>query len=197
MPSSRRYAARLRRPAPAQEDRRRLPGQRSHASAEAASPAGRIMRLQQTIGNHAVQRLIVQRQPKGGTKQKALPPVVAKIVLDSGELDGGSEVEGHAGEVEFDTLNVGQLNKGGGADFIDLNWSRLMDRASVLLQHAQSNGDHIASARFDFIKADESGAVTTYLSVEYKDGEVTEFHYAGDDSSGRPIAAGSFIFKRA
>jgi type VI protein secretion system component Hcp len=122
--------------------------------------------------------------------------VVAKIVLDSGEIDGGSEVEGHAGEVEFDSLNFEQLSQEGGVDFIDLNWSKLMDRASVLLLQAKVDGDHIVSARFDFIKADESGAVRTHLSVEYKDGEVTEFQYAGDDPSGGSRARGSFRFKR-
>jgi type VI protein secretion system component Hcp len=165
------------------------------------------MRLQRTIGNQAVQRLLVQREPKGGAKQAELPVVVAKIVLEDGDFDGGSQIEGHLGEVEFTSLQLAS-RKGPGSptgdrrereeqgETQDLEFTRLSDAATQRFFKLATDGSRIVSARFDFIRRGEGGEVETTFSLELTSGFVTSFQILGTDGKGRPSEAGSFSLTR-
>jgi type VI protein secretion system component Hcp len=162
------------------------------------------MRLQRTIGNQAVQRLLVQRQPKGGAKQAELPAIVAKIVLEDGDLDGGSQIAGHLGEVEFTSLHQTVRQGPGGTtrnpreqgETQDLSFTRLSDAATQKLIQMMFDGRRIVSAQFNYIRRGEGDAVETTFSQEFTNGFVTSFQVAGSDDQGRKYEAGSLSFTK-
>ena len=102
-----RYRARLNKPKPALDYLRNLPDRRPQTLGEQRagsllSTSG-ILRLQRTIGNQAVQRLIARdKHADEKAKEEAVPAVVASITFGKrGELAGSSHVAGHEGELSL------------------------------------------------------------------------------------------------
>jgi type VI secretion system Hcp family effector len=209
MRKAHRYAAPRRKAKPAIEELRDKPESRAQAGvrqgAESPLSAAGILRLQHTIGNQAVQRLIVQRQPKGGSKtEERLPAVVASITLErQGTLDGGSRVPGHEGAIEIDSLSFGQTNRSVGsgegsspkqaARDIEVTITKATDSSSTALMNAVAKGERIIAARFEFLRRGDGGAVETTHSFEFSSGFVTNFSLGGPRD--RPGDAISFSFE--
>ena len=186
MPGPQRYRARLSKPKPAL-DYLRNPSERrpqsvgEHRAGALLSTAG-ILRLQRTIGNQAVQRLIA-RDKRAGAKAKeevAVPAVVASITFAKrGELAGSSRVAGHEGEVELDSLSFVQTGPRVRQDkdqkFIELLATKAVDKSSTALAKAVLDGDQITVARFDFLRRGDGGTVETSFTLEFKRGSVTNY----------------------
>jgi type VI secretion system Hcp family effector len=121
---------------------------------------------------------------------KDVPGVVALLTLDGGgTVDGGSNVAGHQGEVEFRSLSmpVGRAGTGAGRgggeerkEFLELNGLRVSDKATTALSEAAAKGKTITEARFAFIKQDADGAINEYFTLELKNGIITSFVVSSD-----------------
>jgi type VI protein secretion system component Hcp len=204
MPRPQRYRLRLSKLKPAPDYLRNLSDRRPQAVGEQRagallSTAG-ILRLQRTIGNQAVQRLIARDKPAGekAKEEAAVPAVVASITFAKrGELAGSSHVAGHEGEVELDSLNFVQTGAGGRQDkdrkFIELVATRAVDKSSAALARAAIDGDQITAARFDFLRRGDGGTVETSFTLEFKKGFVT--NYSAGGTGDRPGESVSMQFE--
>jgi type VI protein secretion system component Hcp len=207
------YAARVRRPKAVAEELRQLPEKRSQpderARAESPLSAG-IMRLQHSIGNRAVQRLIVQRQPGrgggGAEKEKSIPSVVATITLErAGKLEGTCQLAGHEGKVELSSLGLAP-SRGPGRSTgrrgsereetkrTQITFTKPSDKVSVELQKALLDGDRIVTAQFEFLRRNEGGEVEVRASFEFSNGLLTNLNF-GTGSGGVPMDAGTIDFE--
>jgi type VI protein secretion system component Hcp len=196
------YAAPKRRPKPVLAYLRDHPESRAQSGLrkgeESPLSAAGILRLQHTIGNQAVQRLIVQRQPGGGSKtEDRLPPIVASMTLErQGTLKGESRVPGHEGAIEIDSFRFDQAEKLGGVGpgegrgeekapkDVEVSITKATDSSSVALANAALKGERITAARFEFLHRGEGGTVETKFSFEFSNGFVTSFSQT--ESGGRP-----------
>jgi type VI protein secretion system component Hcp len=155
-----------------------------------------ILRLQRTIGNQAVQRLIARDKAAGekAKEEAAVPGVVASITFGKrGQLAGSSHVAGHEGEVELTSLSFVQTGAGGRQDkdrkFIELVATKATDKSSAALARAAMDGDQITSARFDFLRRGDGGIVEISFTLEFKKGFVTNYSVSGaGDRSGESVA---------
>jgi len=167
------------------------------------------LRLQRSIGNKAVQRLIVQRQPGkggGGEKEKSLPAIVATLTFENaGKLEGTCQLAGHEGKVEFSSLSF-VPSRGPGARVGDrrereteptkrteLAFSKPQDGATVELQKAVIDGDRIATATFEFLRRSDDGGVEVVASFEFSNGFITSLQIGG--SGPTPSDAGTIEFE--
>jgi type VI protein secretion system component Hcp len=208
MRGTRRRVARLREAKPAEEQLRHEAEIRAESGAgqRAESPmsAAGILRLQRTIGNQAVQRLI-QRAPaeemdSAKQEEKELPPVLASITLENaGKLEGGSKVAGHEGDIEIQSISlgassgasIGSSGEGRGEEksekFLDLSVLKYQDDASTALFMAVAKGDPVKAARFDFVRRGDSGAVETKRSLKFGAGDISNIQVGGAGPDGRPM----------
>jgi type VI protein secretion system component Hcp len=190
------YAARVRRPRPAAEELRQLPEKRSQpderARAESPLSAG-ILRLQRSIGNRAVQRLIVQRQPGrgggGAEKEKSIPSVVATITLErAGKLEGTCQLAGHEGKVEFSAMGLAPSREprteGGRGSGVRVELTQAQDNSTERLYVAYVGGDRITTAQFEFLRRNDSGEVEIVASREFSNGQITGLQASAEDSGG-------------
>jgi len=156
----------------------------------ALSPNG-ILNLQNTIGNQAVQRLIVQRDPvnqevieadsrnKGGTRP--LPSVVATITgANQGKFNGGSKIAGHEGKVEILGISL-EPSK----DKMTVTLTKQVDESSPAFSKAMLRGEPLTTAQFDGIRRNDKGDVEIVKSFEFSDGVVTSLQYS--ESEGVPL----------
>jgi type VI secretion system Hcp family effector len=169
------------------------------------SPEG-LIHLQHTIGNRAVQRLLLQRQPRsdGGAKApEAVPALVGTLVLSSGgKVEGDSRVPGHEGKIDFLSLQLGDKRfevsnprerESEPKRTIEIHLTKLVDKASPSLQQAAAKGTRIESAQFEFIRRTEDGAIETTATFEFKNGFITGFQMGG--SEGKQIEIVSIQFE--
>jgi type VI protein secretion system component Hcp len=213
MRKTQRYAQRLRLAKPATEYLRghseRRPQAVARERAESPLTAAGILRLQHSIGNQAVQRLIIQRQPGkggGGAKEPAsMPAIVATITFQrAGKLEGTSRLAGHEGKVELSSLSF-VPSRGPGVRTGDRNereaepekrmelaFTKPQDKTTVELQKAFMDGDKIATATFEFLRRDDNGDVVVAGSFEFSNGLITSLHI--DGSGPTPSDAGTIEF---
>jgi hypothetical protein len=157
------------------------------AHAESAShPSAGIFRLQRTIGNQAVQRLMVQRQPTGGETKpkegKRAPTTVATMSLANG--DKLSEMKLQSFQFVGKTRSAGE-SKGEEAPKIEVAFAKESDNSSVALHKAAISGEMIATAQFDFTRRGDDGTVEIVHTFEFVKGYVTSFSTSG--AGDRPI----------
>jgi type VI secretion system secreted protein Hcp len=157
-----------------------------------------LLKLQRTIGNRAVQRLLAQREQAGELQRapnaKATAPAgfLAIDLASAGTVKGGSKHAGHEGKVEFASISWGKSEPGAGTGRggrgdseegkrVTLTITRVMDDASPSLARAAAIGDAIKSAEFAMVKADADGNLSTYASLKFKGGYITTLQVGGGD----------------
>jgi type VI secretion system secreted protein Hcp len=173
-----------------------MPGET--AGAEASHASHPLLKLQRSIGNRAVQRLLAQREQAADLQRapnaKATTPA-GFVVIDLasvGTVKGGSKHAGHEGKVEFASVSWGKpemgagVGRGGRGDSeegkrVTLTITRVMDDASPILARAAAIGDAIKSATFEMVKADKDGKLATHASIQFKGGYITTLQVGGGD----------------
>ncbi len=193
------HVALMRRPKLETEHLREHPESRSESGvrqrAESPLSATGILRLQRTIGNQAVQRLIVQRAPAGGDDAAKEPKSVgvASITIEGRALKGESRVPGHEGKIDFTSLSRDETRRMGGGGhggdreageqgFINVSFTKTQDGSSPTLLEAAATGKRVTAARFDLLRRGDSGTFETLFTFEFSNGIVTQF--APGSSSG-------------
>lgn len=144
-----------------------------------------VIQLQRTIGNRAVQQLI--QRDSGGAKQAEVPPVLASITLDKrGKLKGSSRVEGHEGKIEVLSLNRDVKKPTRDPDDPSPNRLSIMrnvDELSNQFARANTEGDPIKAAQFEFVRRNEEGKVETLHSLEFGEGFISGYSISGGEQS--------------
>jgi type VI protein secretion system component Hcp len=214
MRRTRQYAAAVRRRKPASEllldrgdDRVRLD---TRLDAHSSLSAPRILSLQHTIGNRAVQRLIVQRDArKRPTPKKArIPPAVASVnLVTAGELKGDSTLAGHEGKIEVEAVSIvgnkstasgvgGGSSREGESSGLEVVIVVVLDSSFPGLLRAYTGGDLIDEFSIDLLKANENGGADTTHSMNFKAGYIVaiEFNPGG---GGQPLASLTIQFNSA
>jgi len=159
---------------------------------------------QGSVGPGAVMREPdpTQAQPMGGGNGKELahvPGAVAKITIEGNEVNGGSSIPGHSGEIEFESIQFGRSSPAGGgaggqgnAELVELSCSRLQDQVSPVLFEAVAKGQRIDSARFQFIKRGDDGSIENGLSFEFKNGSIASYSLGGGGAQPSELVTFSF-----
>ena len=134
-----------------------------------------------SVGAGAVLRDPDVAEPMDSSKAST-PHVVAKIILGGDEMQGGSKVAGHEGEVEFDSVSLGGSRNPGTTSGkqdestgIEIGCTRHLDALSTQWMKAFSEGTPIKSAKFTFIKQGADGTTQDALSLEFTDGLVSSY----------------------
>jgi type VI protein secretion system component Hcp len=174
--------------------RKRLPGE--SATAEATHAAHPLLKLQRTIGNRAVQRLLAQREPaelqRAPDAEPAKPGGFLTIEFHSSAIRGNSKHPGHEGKIEFASLSfdtarspAGGQSRGrdGESEPVRLVLTRHTDEVSGLLMNAAARGLSIKLARFEFVKVDKDGKLSTYQTLEFKSGNLTSYQIGTGEES--------------
>jgi type VI protein secretion system component Hcp len=177
--------------------RKRLPG--VSATAEATHAAHPLLKLQRTIGNRAVQRLLAQREPaelqRAPDAEPAKPGGFLTIEFHSSAIRGNSKHPGHEGKIEFASLSFdtapspaggtgGQSRRRDGeSEPVTLVLTRHTDEVSGLLMNAAARGLSIKLARFEFVKVDKDGKLSTYQTLEFKSGNLTSYQIGTGEES--------------
>ena len=173
------------------EDLRRRPDR--HPGAAPLSEH-RVVKMQHTIGNQAVQRLL-QRAPGDKNQEASRPHALATIVLSSvGRLPGDSRVAGHEGKMEILSMSFDEISK---ADkrpaeteepYIGLTVSRYLDKSSQALMNASARGEHITSAQFEMLRFDADGKANVSHTFDFNDGLISSYQMqSAGDSEAKPI----------
>ena len=185
----RREAEVLRRAKPPRdprEDAARRARLDSAPRAESRHSSAGILRLQATIGNRAVQRLIVERQPTADNPKApaSTPGAVATFTLENqGKLKGGSGLAGHEGKIELHAVQVVPTNRSASSRgkeepekrFIELVITKTQDGTSAAFQRAAFNGERIESAQIEFIRRGDDGTIETRMTLDFSNGFVTNY----------------------
>jgi type VI protein secretion system component Hcp len=149
-------------------------------------PAG-ILRLQRSLGNQAVQRLVIQRQPSeaveaDSSKKPDVPRIVATIVLGGSKIEGTSRAPGHEGKIAIESINldVSRRDAGGGrgregSPPVEITITKRRDAASDALVKAAANGERMESAQFEVLSVSDDGTISSRLLLDLKDGFVTSY----------------------
>ena len=184
-----RHVARSRQAKPLRDPDEKRPESDSSRRAEPDLPHRGILRLQRTIGNQAVQRLIVQRAPEGGgdkTKgEKPASAVVANLTLEN---------QGKLEEMKLDSFQFGDVTSAMAVRQIEVVFTKAIDSASVALHKAFVQGELITTAKFDFKRRGEDGALETVQTFEFTKGHVTSLSTGG--GSDRPVDFVSVQFEK-
>ncbi|MBZ0320953.1 MAG: type VI secretion system tube protein Hcp [Anaerolineae bacterium] len=143
-------------------------GSPAHETAESSSHS--ILNLQRSIGNQAVQRYIVQRDPKPKVRSSdEQPSAVATITgAQRGKFKGTSRVVGHEGKIEI----LGLQFKPEASKMTVILYKRV-DESSQAFMMAFQNGERLTTAQFMGIRHDENGNVETVMTYDFSDGYVT------------------------
>jgi type VI protein secretion system component Hcp len=169
-----------------------MPGE-SADSIQASHP---LLRLQRTIGNRAVQRLLAQRlltrdaalQRSPDKNATAAPPRgFFKITFErAGELKGSGKHPGFEG-IPIESISVGPPPRAKRSDenepdkSISLTITRFADDNSSALMKAMADGDMIKAGKLVLVTAGDDGQLTEYFSVEVAGGLITSFHMGKGD----------------
>jgi type VI secretion system Hcp family effector len=164
---------------------------RPHIAFKMASDG--VLKLQRTIGNQAVQRLL-QRAP-GGKDENSRPHALATLVLSSvGKLPGSSRVAGHEGKMEILSIGFDEISKADKRNaeteeqYISLTVSRYADKSSQALMNASAKGEHVTSATFELLRFDDEGKATIGQTFDFSDGLITSYQMNDSGGSdGRPL----------
>lgn len=135
-----------------------------------APPQG-ILNLQRSIGNQAVQRYIVQRDPKPKAQSAdEQPSAVATITgAQRGKFKGTSRAVGHEGKIEI----LGLQFKPTDSKMTVILYKRVDESSSPAFMMAYQTGERITTAQFMSIRHDENGNVETVMTYDFSDGYVT------------------------
>jgi type VI protein secretion system component Hcp len=159
----------------------------SHASF-GQSP-GSILHLQRTIGNQAVQRLMLQRSPDSdaiqrdtaqpadsrGKKPSALPSFVATITGSlQGKLQSKSRIAGHEGKIELQGLTLEPNKKGTRVKAILI---KEVNDLTPAFQKAYNGGESLPEAQFLQIRRNDRGDIETVKTMDFKNGVVAGIQY--------------------
>ena len=162
-----------------------------------------VVKLQRTIGNQAMQRLIgekrhgesntiIQRDSMDQTKDKenTLPAYVAKIVLgNAGELKGKSRIAGHEGKIEVLSLSLDASRSNNrrkedreapSPSVFRITITRYVDDLSPRFQLATAKGEQVKTAQFELIRKGDDGTIATLHTLEFGDGFITSYQVSGD-----------------
>jgi len=159
---------------------------------------------QGSVGPGAVLREPEPLPMGGGDKAKEpehVPGAVAKMTIQGNEVDGGSRVPGHAGEVEFESIQLGSSMPGnnlagkGAGESTDVTCYRLLDPVSPRFFEAAAKGYRIDSARFQVIRRREDGTIEDGFSIEFKNGQISNLVFGGE-ADGRPSESLTFSFEK-
>jgi type VI secretion system Hcp family effector len=161
-----------------------------------------VVRLQHTIGNQAVQRLILQRAPKDDKSKVAdsAPSVMGTITLErQGKIKGGSRKAGHEDKVEILSISSEsrQVRRGGREDRdteerVTITITRFVDNASGAFARAYTEGEAVSAAAFDLVRSGSDGNLETFHTLEFSEGLISGI--STSSSEGRGIETISFEF---
>lgn len=174
---------------------RKVPNATDEVVPHRASLAPTTMaRLQRTIGNQAVQRLLdastLQRAPND-EKADSTPSAVA--VID--DIKGSSRIAGHEGKLEvlgvrFERDQTPAPNRREDRESprkrdMTVILTRNMDAASPILSAAASSGQSVKSLKIDFIRRTSDGKFETVRTFEFSNGTFSGYA-AGGSNDGIP-----------
>ncbi len=132
-----------------------------------------ILNLQRTIGNRAVQRFIVQRDPKPKADTSEKPSFVASITgAQRGKFQGTSRIVGHEGKIEVLGLQFKQE-----ATKMIVHLTKRVDESSPAFMVAFQKGEPITTAQFISIRYNADGNVETGPTFDFSDGYVTSLQF--------------------
>lgn len=156
------------------------------------SPAS-IMKLQRTIGNQAVQRLISDRLQRDNAKnapqkEDSTPGYLAKITTHDGrKLKGNSKIDGFEGDIEvvaisteFNASMPGKPKDKG----LRITLSKYVDDSSPWLLNAAAKGEHIASAVFLRVVNDPEAGIRVAPTMQFGDGLIANMRMGSADYEG-------------
>lgn len=120
-------------------------------------------------------------------------------------VDGESQQQGHAKELEMDNWSFGETQSGvsatatgsasGKVTLQDFHFSKRMDIASPKLMQYCSSGKHIKWARFTARRAGSEGGVPIdYLFVDFADLIISSYDISGTGADGWPYESISFSY---
>ena len=175
--------------------RKRMPGESAAvASTMAAHP---LLRLQRTIGNRAVQRLLARResaelQREAAPKTEAPPSAFITIVFEKGgEVRSKSKHPGYEGKFPIlaishrDVPRPSSSRERRGEDEpkqpASIEIVRHADELTQPLMQAAAKGLRITSIRLEFVKAGEDGKLQTVQELQFIDGLVTGLQIVGGE----------------
>lgn len=183
------------------------PGADAQAEVRLSEPG--LVKLQHTIGNQALRRLLqgdrqpgspvsVQRQPKGSPNDKretdSSASVLATIELEQGgKIRGDSQITGHEGKIECLSLNTDSTSKrryretDSDETRVTLTLVKYVDSTSPLLNNAAAKGDPLKTGKFEMIRRDAEGEITVYHTLEFTSGLISGLQASGSHESGRPL----------
>jgi type VI protein secretion system component Hcp len=159
------------------------------------------MRLQQMVGNRAVQRLILQpepaeihREPK--QEQSRLTALATITLARRGNVRGDSRLAGYEGKIELLSFGTSTARPGRSgsreAEPLGINFQKHVDPSSPVLMQAVAEGDPVKAARFEFVRPGDGGKWVTAATFEFTDGFATSYQ-AG--SGGEPVESVSMEFR--
>jgi type VI protein secretion system component Hcp len=187
-----------------------------------STQANAIMKLHNTIGNKALQRLIggadqsrdastlLQRAPDARTQDRSeadskasLPTFLAKFVLQkAGEIKGKSRIPGHEGKLEILSLNFGvsrpTIRRQEGEEEpepIRISVTRYVDDVSQTFLRANHDGDPVLSLQLELIQRDDDGKVQIAKTFTFSDGIITSYSVGGD-GGGQAVEVIELEFKK-
>ncbi|MBZ0298474.1 MAG: type VI secretion system tube protein Hcp [Anaerolineae bacterium] len=186
MRNLRRYPQHLRQPEAAAEDLqdRAHPRQGHGTPSHLAFPlsADGTVKLQRTIGNQAVQRLILERQPIGAdSKTKDADSSAAALATITfsrqGKVRGSSRIAGHEGKIEILALNQ-EVKAGRGRsedqeERVTVVITKYIDSSSAAFSKALTDGDAVSAAQFEFVRRKSDGSIEIAHTLEFANGLVT------------------------
>jgi type VI protein secretion system component Hcp len=155
--------------------------------------AAAILRLQRSLGNQAVQRLVIQRQPNDAVEadsSKAIdvPRIVATITLLSGKVEGSVRAAGHEGKIAIESINFDVTRVGTGRrepregppQLVQVTITKRRDSASPILARAAAKGERVESAQFEYLKRNDDGTISARLMLDLTGGYVTSHSGSGE-----------------
>lgn len=172
------------------DDMLRLASDRRDASV--LGPAA-ILRLQRSLGNQAVQRLVIQRQPNEAveadtSKAVDVPRMVATITLKSGKVEGSVRAPGHEGKIAIESINLDVARGGTGrrepregpSQLVQVTITKRRDSASPILVRAAANGERVESAQFEYLQRNDDGTISARVMLDLTGGHVTSYSGTGE-----------------
>ncbi len=175
-----------------------------------------LVKLQHTIGNQALRRLLqgsrpagdyasLQRQPKDSPNDKretdSSASVLATIELENaGKIRGDSQITGHEGKIECLSVNTGSTPKRRSRETDSdetrgtITLVKYVDSTSPLLMNAAAKGDPLKTGKFEMIRRDAEGEITVYHTLEFASGFISGLQTSGSDQGGKPLETVIFEF---
>lgn len=153
------------------------------------APANRLMELQQTIGNGALQRLLAVDRTLAQRESTRPVRVLAAITLaKAGKVRGDVKEPGHEGKLEIESIHLSPSrtpakDRDEAQQTFPVTFTRRSDSVTPLFFRAATDGDPVVSAVFDFVRPDAVGELETLHSLAFGDGLISGFQLAGEAES--------------